>query len=202
MSLLARIIADAGYNVFAFDAPAHSSVTNTPSKAISNMFEFGRSISAVANHLGDLHAVVAHSLGAIATLFTLTGFMKLKDYQFNSKKVVLISSPFNVDEIILSFSKANQLTENEKNTLQLGLEKDFEFKVSDYSIGNAIKTFSNHLMVVHDEDDNEVLISNAYNIEKNFPKTVLYTTKGLGHKKILFNRETIKIISKFIAGSY
>jgi hypothetical protein len=41
----------------------------------------------------------------------------------------------------------------------------------------------------------------TYNIEKNYPKTVFYITKELGHKKILFNRETINIISNFIAGS-
>jgi pimeloyl-ACP methyl ester carboxylesterase len=200
MSLFARIIADAGFNVFTFDAPAHSSIINNPSKELSNMFEFGRSISAVANHLGNLHAVIAHSLGAIATIFTMTGFMKLKGYNFISKKVVLVSSPSSVESIITSFSKRENLTESEKSTLQLGLEKDFDFSVSDYFVSSALKNISIELMVIHDEDDDDVPISNAYDFQKTMPEIVLYFTKGLGHKKILFDRATIKIISNFIEG--
>ena len=200
MSLFARIIADAGFNVFAFDAPAHSSITNNPSKELSNMFEFGRSISAVVNHLGDIHAVVAHSLGAIATIFTLTGFMKFNGYGFMSPKVVLVSSPSSVESIITSFCKRNNLTENEKDTLQLELEKDFEFSVSDYCVNSAFKNISQKLMVIHDEDDDDVPISNAYDFKETTPEIKFYFTKGLGHKKILFDRATIKIISNFIEG--
>lgn len=56
MGLLTRSIVDAGFQVFTFDAPAHSSVNSKPSKTTSSMFEFGRAISTVANYLGDLHA--------------------------------------------------------------------------------------------------------------------------------------------------
>ena len=200
MSLFARIISEAGFNVFAFDAPAHSSITNNPSKELSNMFEFGRSISAVANHLGDIYAVVAHSLGAISTIFTITGFMKLRGYDFISKKVVLVSSPSSVESIITSFSKVNNLTESEKIKLTYRLENEFEFSISDYCVSNALKNISKEIMVIHDEDDDDVPISNAYDFQKSMTEIKIHFTKGLGHTKILFDRSTIRIALNFIEG--
>jgi pimeloyl-ACP methyl ester carboxylesterase len=198
MSLMARIIAKAGFNVFIFDAPAHSSFTNIPPETTSNMFQFGRSISAVAKHLGDIHAVAAHSLGAISALFTVTGFGRLKEYKFVSKKVVLINSPSSVESIISWFSKKHNLTEDEKNKLWLGLEEEFEFAVSDYCVSNALKKFKTDLMVIHDEDDEEISVSNASDFRKALPQALFHFTKGLGHAKILFDRETIKAVLNFI----
>jgi pimeloyl-ACP methyl ester carboxylesterase len=198
MSLLARSIVEAGYQVHTFDAPAHSSVNSKPQKTTSSMFEFGRAISTVANHLGDLHAIVGHSLGAMATLFSITGYMRLEEYKFNSKKIVLISSPSNIKDVLSSFSKTNKFTEGENEALQLGLEKDFEFSAEDYNAGSALKNRNLDLLIIHDEDDDEVSISNAYDIKKAMPQTRLHITIGLGHKKILFSRDVIKVVSQFI----
>jgi pimeloyl-ACP methyl ester carboxylesterase len=199
MSLMARTIAEAGFNVFTFDVPAHSSV-NIPPQKTSNMFEFGRTISAAVRYLKNIHTVVGHSLGAITILFTLSGFMKFKVLEFSSKKVVLISSPSSLDSIISSFSRTNNLTETEEETLRAGLEDEFNFKISDYSLESALKNIPSKLLVIHDKNDEEIPFSDAYDLEKIFPGTTLHFTAGLGHKKILFNREAIQIVSNFISG--
>jgi len=199
MSLLARAIAEAGFNTFTFDFPAHSSIS-IPSKKTSNMFELGRTISAAAKYLKDIHTVVGHSLGAITVLFTLSGFMKFKGYEFNSKKVVLISSPSSLESIISSFSRNHNLTESKEKILKAGLEDEFEFKISDYCVGSTLKNIPNDLLVIHDKDDEEIPFSDACDLKRIFPGTILHFTRGLGHKKILFNRETIQTAAKFIAG--
>lgn len=199
MSLLARMISSSGYQVFTFDAPAHSSVTETQHKATSSMFQFGRSISAVANHIDNIHTVVGHSIGALAALFTLTGFMKLEKYKFNSKKVVLISSPANVEQVISSFSQTHNLSETEKDTLRNSLEIEFNFKVSDYCVSKALNKLKQDLLVIHDEDDEEVSVSNAHVFKNTLLKTNLHLTNNLGHKKILFNREISKYIIDYIS---
>ena len=198
LSLLANIIAGEGFTVYTFDSPAHSSENNIPSKPTSNLFEFGRSISDVASYIGNIYAVVAHSLGAIATLFTLAGFMKLQNYKFNTDKAVLLSSPYSVSEVISTYSKESNLTENEDSLLRKGLEDTFNFRIDDYYINNAIKNVKTEIMVIHDEDDEEVPVANAYAFKETQPSIKFYFTKGLGHRKILFNRDIAKIISNFI----
>jgi len=198
MSLLARIISNAGFQVFTFDAPAHSSVTNNQQKATSSMFEFGRSISAVANHIGNIHTIVGHSIGALAALFTVTGYLKLEKHKFDSKKIVLISSPANVEQVISSFSKTNNLSEIEKDTLRNYLEMEFDFKISDYCVSKALINLEQELLVIHDEDDEEVSVSNAYVFKNSLLKTNLHVTNKLGHKKILLNREIGKYVVNYI----
>lgn len=198
MKFLAQIIANAGFNVFAFDAPAHSSDTDKPSKELSNMFEFGRSISAVAKYLGEIHAVVGHSLGAIATIFTMSGFLKLQGYNFSSKKIVLTSSPSTVESLVESFSKRNNLIEYEKESLKSGLEEEFDFNISDYCVSNAVNNSLGELLVIHDKDDTDVPISDAYDFQKIISNATVYFTESLGHNKILFDRSVIKTILNFI----
>jgi len=198
MSLLARTISNSGYKVFLFDAPAHSSITNNHQKTTSSMFEFGRAISTVANHLGNIHAVVAHSIGGLATLFALTGYMKLKNYRFNSQKIVLISSPSNVEQVLLSFSRSHNLTVSEHNTLRNNLELEFDFKVSDYCVSKAVENLCQEVLVIHDEDDEEAPVSNALFFKNSLPKANLHLTNNLGHSKILFNRDICKHVAQFI----
>ena len=51
------------------------------------MFEFGRSISAVANRIGNIHTIVGHSIGALSALFTVTGYLKLEYISLILKRV-------------------------------------------------------------------------------------------------------------------
>lgn len=199
MALLARIISIAGFQVFAFDAPAHSSVTNRQQKSTSSMFEFGRSISAVANHIGNINAIVGHSIGALSALFTVAGYLKLEKYKFNSKKVILISAPANVEQVLSSFSKTHNLSDTEKNSLRKNLEKEFDFKISDYCASKALSGFDQELLVIHDQDDDEVPYSNANVFKNSLQKTDLYITNKLGHQKILFNRDLSKNIATYIS---
>ena len=197
LNLLARTLSGAGFHVFTFDAPAHSS-EKTPLKTTSNMFEFGRSIATVARYLGDIHAVIGHSLGAIAALFTVTGWMKLEPYRVDPGKLVLISSPTNVQEVIATFSRTVRLTEQEKSLLRIGLEDEFDFRVEDYSVEKAIDAMQTDVQIIHDEEDKEVPVANAYRFRELLPNAAVTLTSGLGHQKILLNRAVGKTISNFL----
>jgi len=52
LALIAQILAQDGFRVVAFDAPAHSSVMVKPLKDTTNMFELSRAMCTVAKSLG------------------------------------------------------------------------------------------------------------------------------------------------------
>jgi esterase/lipase len=201
LSLLAKMIADSGFNVYAFDAPAHSS-ERAPAKTASSMFEFGRALSAVANYLGDVHAVAGHSLGSIASIFTLTGYGKYAGYKFSAEKLALISSPFSMEALLYGYAREQNLSEAEMLVLWKELEKEFDFKVEDYTAGKALKNNAHpDIMIAHDENDEDMSIENAYKINESLPTPArTFFTKGLGHRKILLNRDVMRAVSSFISG--
>lgn len=201
LGLMAQSIASAGFRVVAFDAPAHSSVHIKPLKTTSNMFEFGRALHTVAKELGDIHAVVAHSLGAATAAFTVSGFLKMEKYIISCQKLVLISCPSGMDNIIDHFSNHHNLSMDEMISLKKELEKEFDFNVSDYSIGAALKDYPVDLMLVHDKDDVEIPISQLYNIKHECPDAIYIITEGYGHQRILINRMIAKKIDEFLTGT-
>lgn len=197
-ALMARFLSRAGFQVVAFDAPAHSSVNDRPLITTSSMFGFGRALSTVASQLGEIYSVVGHSLGAAAAAFTVSGFLKMAQYKIIAQRLVLISSPSNVDVMIDHFANSYQLSPKEKNKLKTELETEFDFTVSNYSVGTALKNNKIDLMLVHDKNDDVVPISNAYNIHNVCRDAELEISTGYGHHKILFNRNMFKKISSFL----
>jgi hypothetical protein len=55
------------------------------------------------------------------------------------------------------------------------------------------------LLLVHDEDDSEVSITQPRAMVRVFPTASLLVTKGLGHNRILKDEKVIEQIVTFIA---
>jgi alpha-beta hydrolase superfamily lysophospholipase len=72
----------AGYKVVALDLPAHGQSGGQ----LSSVVHFGGAIQAVADQIGPVHAIVAHSLGAAGVVQAFLGGL-------TAKRAVLISPP-------------------------------------------------------------------------------------------------------------
>lgn len=81
VAFLGRFLAQAGFKVVAFDAPAHSSVDALPKKSTSNMFESCHALYAVAKSIGPLYAIAGHSFGAACAAFMVSGIGAIQGVQ-------------------------------------------------------------------------------------------------------------------------
>jgi pimeloyl-ACP methyl ester carboxylesterase len=52
--------------------------------------------------------------------------------------------------------------------------------------------------IVHDEDDAEIPYHQALRLSEKWPESQLITTRGLGHRRILKDKETISRIVSFV----
>jgi esterase/lipase len=197
MSLLARFLSGKGYRVTVFDCPAHG-FTRDKDKDMSSMFEFGRALSYIASITGNIYAVIGHSLGGIASALTLAGTGMFRDYKFLAEKLVLISSPESMSVIIDSYCKEKN-DPGFKTALTEALESAFSFKVRDYDLTYTLGSVDAGILIIHDEDDEEIPVSNAYRMKDAKEGAGIFLTKGFGHQKILINRSMLKIIGDFLS---
>lgn len=195
--LLARYLANNGFKVIIYDGPAHGYSKRMDTKDKSNMFEFGRAISCVAKREGNIYAVIGHSLGAIAAVFTIAGIGHLSEFKFSAEKLILISTPISVSRVIENYSH-NRDELYLINELTSSLENAFNFKVNEYDLSLALQYLRSKILIIHDEYDMEIPVSDAISLKDKYEGILLKLTKGYGHQKILVNREMLFSIKEFL----
>jgi pimeloyl-ACP methyl ester carboxylesterase len=198
LALLARYLVKNGFHVLLFDGPAHGCSRRKEQKDVSNLFEFGRAISCVAKSMGNTYAVIGHSFGATAAAFTIAGTGPLLEYRIAAEKLILISAPESVSRIIERFSRSrnemDMITE-----LTQSLEHAFDFKVPDYTLLSALEHLNTGVLIIHDEHDEEIPVSDALRVNESTEGSKLVLTKGSGHQKILMNRDMLHAVREFLS---
>ena len=195
---MARIISRRGFRTILLDAPAHSSMEEKPAKDMSSMFEYASAISAVCGETDDVHAIIGHSLGAMATLFSIAQFPRMDMYNINSRRLVLISAPANFELVVDSFCNHHGLDTKSKSELFNGLQNSFEMSIADYDCKKAVDRLSIPHMIVQDETDEYFPPEHTLLTVPERTDRELLQTSGFGHDRILMSRDTARAICEFL----
>lgn len=175
------------FSIVSFDAPAHGK-----SKGNSTiMIEFIASIIELEKQFGPFEYAIGHSLGGMAILNAIREHLKVK-------KAVVIGSGDIIQDIINDFIIKLELKPEIGMKLKEHFEKKYNTEMDFYSASRAAREIKTPILIIHDENDDEVNVKAAYNINKNMINSELMITKGLGHRKILGNIEVIKRIVEYI----
>ena len=176
-----------GYSVISFDAPGHGDAkANT-----AILPDFIASILFIQQHYGPFEVAVGHSLGGMAMLNSVPRGL-------NVTKMAVIGSADVVKDVIDEFIAAIGLKGKVANIMEKLFEKRTNSLMADYSSYVAAQKIAIPVLVIHDEQDAEVSIQCAYNINDNLQNGNLYITKGLGHRKILGSADVIEKAVNFL----
>ena len=197
-SPLVRILVKSGFRVIAFDAPAHGRSLKPRDRQQSSMFEFCRAMFAAAQTLQPVYALVGHSLGAASMIFANAGYADLAPYTIPAERLVAISAPESMNRMITLFCRQRSLPPDVEWELTTELEQAFEFSVAHYQTAEALAQTEAHVLLVHDEDDNEVPVSGAHQLQQARPDARLVLTRGSGHQRILGNRNMLRAVNNFL----
>jgi esterase/lipase len=179
-----------GYEVLAFDAPAHGYSTGKTVNAVM----FKEMIVAIHKEYGPVTSFMGHSFGGLAISLALEEI----EHDENTR-VVLIAPATESSRAINTFFSFLQLSEpvrKEFNDYILRLRN----KPSEwYSVSRAVKNIKAKILWCHDEDDTmtpwedakKVMDEKHYNIE-------FIVTKGLGHRRIYRENKVSKAIIEFL----
>ena len=178
-----------GYRVVTFDAPGHGASEGRRSSIV----HFAKALRSVAAQEGEPHAVIAHSLGAAATLRALTQGLKLQRAVFVGPTV----GPRDWSErfrVRLGLSREVMALMRTRSERWLGASWE------DFDVPRLARGQTAPLLVLHDRDDRDVPWTDGAAIARNWPGATLVTTKGLGHTRILRDDRVVEQAVSFVKG--
>ena len=188
MAVIAKALVQKGFSTISFDAPAHG---KSPGK-ISMMPFFIQSIQHLIKLHGPFHAAIGHSLGGMSILKAVKDGVELK-------KLVIIGTANSVTHITKDFAKNMKLNEKVASKMKSYFDLKFGEDMDNYSGAISAEGVKTPTLIVHDEDDIDVHISSAIEIDNSLENSTLMITQKLGHRKILGDPEVINKITTFIA---
>lgn len=185
--MIANKLLEKGFMVISFDSPAHGKSTGKT----TNLLEYVEAIKAINEKFGPFEAAVGHSFGSMA-------IMNTQAQQKIFKKIVTVGSGDKVSEILINFSKNLGLNNRFGQKLISFLNKKWQINVDDFATSNTGKKVNIPSLIVHDAIDGDVAVSCAINIRQSLKNGNLLITNGLGHTKILRDKNVTNQIVKFI----
>jgi len=180
-----------GYMVAAIDHIGHGKSSGTNSHLLS----FVETLEILIEHFNEerilVTGIIAHSMGAIATL-------NLPMYILENKKIILISSPINFFELM--FEKVEQVGISRKllTTVLESISRKYGKTWYQLTTESNRDKLALDITFIHDSQDRYAPIADVINFLEQ-EKTPLITTEGLGHRKILGDTKVIDNITQVLS---
>lgn len=183
---------DAGYRVIGFDAPAHGESTGKR----SDLPQFRAALEAVLEECGPVEAIVAHSLGAAATVWWAT-----ENDPGQVRAVVLVGMPRDTAFMVESFAEMLALTPAVRTHFAAHYHRAFGESHEVFSTLALAPRLGLPSFIVHDRDDEVAPFPHALAFAEAAPHGRLFTTEGLHHSGLLRDPATIAAIVDFVRSS-
>lgn len=178
-----------GYRVVTFDGPAHGASEGRE----THLPEYIAAVMHIAEVVGPLHGIIAHSFGGVATLNAIRRGLAVRH-------LVLVGVPASVRYVLGNFSRMLNISPDVLQRLIIFLEHWFQSGVDEVSPVNVAAEVACPTLVLHDYDDAIVHSRNARQLAAALPNATLAFTEGLGHNQILYASEAVARITSFLDG--
>jgi pimeloyl-ACP methyl ester carboxylesterase len=184
-------LVEKGYEVVAFDAPAHG---KSGGKTI-NAMEYARLIEKLHREYGPFNGFIAHSFGGLA----LTLALEKLPHDAATRVVLIAPNTETTTAIDIAFDKLKLRNARVRAAFdQLIWEKGGQ-PASWFSVNRAITHCKAEVLWIHDEDDSITPLKDALvTRDKQLPNIRFIITKGLGHRRIYRDENVRNTIVAFL----
>ncbi len=187
----ATLLVANGFEVLAFDAPAHGDSEGDTTNAI----EYCAMIKEIMQKFGPIENFIAHSFGGISLS------LALEDVPHNQNTRVVFIAPATettsaVDGAFKMLKLQNEAVRNEFEKIILKVSGK---QIAWFSIRRAMDNIKASILWVHDEDDDITPWADALQVkEDNHSNIEFVLTKGLGHNKIYHDAGVKNMVKAFL----
>ena len=179
-----------GYEVLAFDAPAHG---RSGGRQITAPL-YKEMIVAVNTRYGPITSFMAHSFGGLAVCLALEEIPHTA-----TTKLALIAPATETTTAIDSFFRFLRIEADVRNVFDRLIVDIGGHPASWYSIRRALKQINARLLWIHDKDDDTTPLADAKELISENPEQVQSViTEGLGHRRIYRDNNVAKAIVDFL----
>ena len=185
-----------GHRVVLFDGPSHGDSDPGPAgRGRTHGVELGRALDAVAARFGPAEAVVAHSLGTIAT------YLALRFGSLGTRRLVLVAPMVEASSLFDGFQAALGFGERTRAAFDRAVDRLVGISVAEFDARvQAAHADPIPTLVVHDVGDRQTSYDDARALAAALPDARFVTTEGLGHRRILRDPDVVTQVAAFIAG--
>jgi pimeloyl-ACP methyl ester carboxylesterase len=194
MTAHARNLRRLGFRVVLFDFPAHG----LSAGASASLIDCAHSVREVAERLGPIDYVLAHSLGGMAALLAAGGRTPMPR-RLSFRAFALVSMPNDFATITRNFGAYENLSPRVQREFEQQLEAIAHRKVADFTGVNLLKEYGRpRALLMHARDDADVAFAQAEAIAGAHVGAELLAFEDLGHRKILYAPPAVRAAGQFL----
>lgn len=179
-----------GYQVIAIDGPAHGQSIGRS----ANPYMFTKAIHLADEEFGPFAGAIGHSMGGNALATALAE-------GFECAKTVLISSPSNIENVLMRFADFIGLPSKTKPLFISAVEKEVGKPARALNTSKNIQKSNSEYLIIHDQNDLEIPFSDAEDIASNSDEISLLKTEGFGHRLIIRQPVVWKKVAEFFSSA-
>ena len=186
-------LVEAGFRVACFDAPAHGSNLGRQ----THLVDFCASLIAIQNQLGKVDSVIAHSLGAMATVYATQSGLSVD-------RLLLVAPHLNVQKMFDTYrdllgmrpALAERFHDKIGAKMEAILDNNDPWEVLQPE--KMLKECNLPGLLVYDQNDPEVAQAQFDEIIGFWKNSQVLATEGLGHNRILKDKHVIKAVTDYL----
>jgi pimeloyl-ACP methyl ester carboxylesterase len=194
MTVFAEPIRRAGFRVVLFDQPAHGLSEGRH----ASLIDCAHALLEVAEALGPVKHVVAHSMGCLASLLVGEGGPPMPR-RIAFEKYVLVACPNRFCVVTREFGEGLGINEAAQRVYERQLERIAHRRIADFNGADFLAATGRPALLVHARDDAEVDFSAAEEIAARCPKAEILPFDGLGHRMILYATPAARAAVAFLS---
>ncbi len=174
MRAIGDALAEAGFDPVLLDFPAHGRSGGWR----STLPQFTRAIHAAHARLGPLHAVVAHSLGALAALHTAARGLAVQ-------RLVPLAPSAPPALFLRWFAGSFGLADTVPQRMRERIEQREGILLQQFEPDWPGVRVAQPTLVIHDEADRVAPFAAGQRLARALPQSHLHSTQGLSHTRVL-----------------
>ncbi len=181
---------DKGYQVLAFDAPAHGI---SEGRTITAPL-FAKMITTINEKFGPVKSFITHSFGGLALSIALETIKHDENY-----KVVFIAPATESKTAVDQFFHLLHLDNKMRKPFDELIRQIGGHPAEWYSIRRAMRNIKAQVLWLHDENDLQTPIGDVMKVKgDNFSNIKFIITTGLGHRRIYRDKKVMQQIIDFL----
>jgi len=184
----AHALVEAGFSVTLFDLPAHGDSTGHAASVV----HAGRALRTLTTALGEVHAVVGHSMGSAAALLAFAHGLQVK-------RSVHLAGPSSLTPMVKGLARVHGLGPSDAAAFAGWVEGFIGTRMGCVDLERLQHGLRHPGLIVHDPEDRTVPIAASEALHAAWAGSRFERVTGLGHRRLLLDNDVIARSVAFIS---